>query len=169
MNDHHQHTSDAFPVAIHDHRRCVKVAMDRAGKLCRKRGSRLTDLRKRVLELVWSGHRPLGAYEILDILRLERRSAAPPTVYRALEFLLDMGLVHRLESLNSYVGCRHPESPHAGQFMICTACGLSAEIDDHRIDMAIGESAAEIGFTVSQRTIELKGLCPNCIEEKPEK
>ncbi|MEE8394023.1 MAG: transcriptional repressor [Rhodospirillales bacterium] len=154
----------AFPEAEHDHKLCVKAALARAGILCRDRGARLTALRRRVLELVWSGHRPLGAYEILDILRLERASAAPPTVYRALDFLLDLGLVHRIESMNAYVGCCSPETNHGGQFLICGACGSAAELTDKRIDEAIGQSAAEIGFSVVRRTIEVEGLCPHCLK-----
>ena len=106
----------------HDHRHCLKDALDRAAALCRDRGVRLTPIRRRVLELVWSGHRPLGAYDILDALQAERRGAAPPTVYRALDFLREQGLVHRIESRNSFVGCPDPDTPHGGQFLICRTC-----------------------------------------------
>lgn len=146
----------------HDHGRCLEHALDAAAVICRDRGVRLTTIRRRVLELVWSGHRPLGAYDILEVLKQERRSAAPPTVYRALEFLLAQGLVHRIESRNAYVGCREPETPHAGQFLICGSCGLTAELNDNRIDSAIREGAASAGFAVVHGTIEVEGLCPHC-------
>lgn len=146
----------------HDHRHCLKDALDRASALCRQRGVRLTPLRRRVLELVWGGHRPLGAYDILDALKRERSGAAPPTVYRALDFLRRHGLVHRIESRNSFVGCPDPATPHGGQFLICRTCGLAAELNDSGIDDAIRSSAKRNGFAVSRRTIEIEGECPNC-------
>ena len=87
---------------------------------------------------------------------------APPTVYRALDFLLQHGLVHRIESLNSYVGCPDPLKPHGGQFLICRSCGLTAELNDHRIDQAIRNSANQAGFAVGRPMIEIEGLCPYC-------
>ena len=146
----------------HDHRRCFEDALARAEALCGRRGARLTALRRRVLEVVWQGHRPLGAYDILETLRAEQAAAAPPTVYRALDFLLGHGLVHRIESLNSFVGCSDPGSSHGGQFLICRTCGTAAELNDPRIALAIEDSASESGFHVHHPTIEVSGLCPNC-------
>src|SRR5262249_40395465 len=89
----------------HDHRHCIDDALSRAETVCAERGARMTPLRRRVLELVWDSHAPIGAYAIMDLLRAaDDRAAAPPTVYRALEFLLDQGLVHKIESLNAFVG-----------------------------------------------------------------
>ena len=152
----------AFLDTGHDHANCMESALDRAAALCGERGVRLTPLRRRVLELVWVGHKPLGAYEILDTLKTERPGAAPPTVYRALDFLLQHGLVHRIESLNSFVGCSNPLTPHGGQFLICRTCGLAAELNDPRIDRAIRDSANRAGFTVGRPIIEIEGLCPHC-------
>ncbi len=146
----------------HDHSHCLETALDRAAALCAEKGVRLTALRRRVLELIWGGHRPLGAYELLASLRAERRGAAPPTVYRALDFLRRQGLVHRIESLNAFVGCPDPDTPHGGQFLICRACGLAAELNDDTVDRAIRESAARAGFTVGRPIIEIEGLCPHC-------
>ena len=154
--------SDAFPGDGHDHADCLGRALERAATVCGDNGVRLTPLRRRVLELVWSGHMPLGAYDILAALKRERRSAAPPTVYRALEFLLEQGLIHRIESRNAFVGCSAPESPHGAQFLICDSCGSAAELTDSRVDSAIHDSAAAAGFSVSRRTIEVAGLCPIC-------
>ncbi len=151
-----------FPGEEHDHRNCVGAALDRAEAVCRGRGARLTALRRRVLELVWGGHKPVGAYDILDSLRDERRKAAPPTVYRALEFLMEQRLVHRIESLNAFVGCPAPETSHAGQFLICNSCGLAVELDDARIGAAIADSAGKAGFTVKRRIVEVEGVCPHC-------
>ena len=146
----------------HDHLGCVADTMQAAETRCDEKKLHFTPVRRRVLELVWVGHKPLGAYEILETLKAERRGAAPPTVYRALDFLLQHGLVHRIESLNSYVGCPDPLKPHGGQFLICRSCGLTAELNDHRIDQAIRNSANRAGFAVGRPMIEIEGLCPHC-------
>ena len=152
----------AFPRKGHDHVRCVADAMADAARLCRERGARLTPLRARVLEIVWQSHKPAGAYDILAVLADEGRSAAPPTVYRALDFLLEQGLVHRLASLNAVVGCSRPGHAGAGQFLICRACGNAAEINDTGIERAIGRSAASQGFAVRGHSVEIDGICPDC-------
>lgn len=151
-----------FPDRSHDHARCRGHALEQANEVCAARGARLTPLRRRVLEIVWASHRPIGAYEILDRLKRERAGAAPPTVYRALEFLMAHGLVHRIASLNGFVGCPHPADSHVAQFLICRNCGNAAELHDRRIDEAIAESAARAGFAVGRRTLEVEGLCPHC-------
>jgi len=155
----------AFVEHDHDHDHCLQDALDRADAICLDNGARMTDLRRQVLRLIWSGHSPLGAYDILDALREERGNAEPPTVYRALEFLLEHGLIHRIESLNAYVGCNAPELPHGGQFLICRVCGMTAELNDLRIDTAISERALAAGFEVGRRTIEVDGICPHCQEK----
>ncbi|MFQ5784710.1 MAG: Fur family transcriptional regulator [Alphaproteobacteria bacterium] len=151
-----------FADAGHDHARCVSEALEAAARLCARRGARLTTLRRRVLELVWGSHAPQGAYAILETLHRDGRRAAPPTVYRALDFLLGHGLIHRIESLNAFVGCPAPGRPHVGQFLICSACGCAAELDDRRIGVAIRDSAGKAGFRLEGQTIELRGLCPRC-------
>jgi Fur family transcriptional regulator, zinc uptake regulator len=155
-----------FPRSTHNHAQCVSAALAAAAALCEREGHRLTPLRARVLELVWSSHQPIGAYAILDQLKGDGRSAAPPTVYRALEFLLERGLVHRIESLNAFVGCPEPGGNHSVQFLICRKCGTAAEFDDRRVIDAVGKSAAERGFTLENRIIELSGLCMHCQDEK---
>lgn len=151
-----------FPVDAHDHARCIEDAMKQARAVCGERRARLTPLRARVLEIVWQSHRPLGAYAILEVLAGEGRSPAPPTVYRALEFLLEHGLVHRLASLNAFIGCSHPGHAGTGQFLLCTACGTAAELDDPGIRRAVARSAVAEDFQVDEHTIEVSGLCPNC-------
>ncbi len=153
-----------FPAASHDHESCITDALAAAAALCERRGARLTSVRRRVLELVWRSHEPVGAYAILEILRLDGRSSAPPTVYRALEFLLAHGLVHRIESRNAFVGCVHPGDPHGGQFLICRGCGVAAELSDDAISGVVADRAADLGFEVQQQTIEVAGLCPRCRE-----
>jgi Fur family zinc uptake transcriptional regulator len=146
----------------HDHAACVDEALETAETLCVERGARLTPLRRRVLELVWSSHRPVGAYDILGRLDSGARKPAPPTVYRALDFLIEHGLVHRIESMNAYLGCNHPEQSHTGQFLICRECGNVTEMDDDDVRQTLRRRAAEKGFEVRSQTVELVGLCANC-------
>lgn len=157
----------AFPRRGHDHDHCVATALSAAETVCATAGERLTPIRKRVLELVWGSHRPIGAYAILDRLKDDGRSAAPPTVYRALDFLLERGLIHRIESLNAFVGCAHPGEFHLVQFLICRTCGMTAELDDRRLGDAIGRSAAEQGFAIQSRVVELSGVCHSCQTARP--
>ncbi|MGE8496888.1 MAG: zinc uptake transcriptional repressor Zur [Pseudomonas sp.] len=149
----------------HDHSRCVSHALTEAENICARQGLRLTALRKRVLELVWQSHKPLGAYDILGVLSEEDgRRAAPPTVYRALDFLLENGLVHRIASLNAFVGCNQPEHAHQGQFLICRSCHAAIELEQTSISEAIVASAKEVGFSVEGQTVEVVGLCSGCRE-----
>jgi Fur family zinc uptake transcriptional regulator len=156
LSAQHRHEAD------HDHAKCVADALAAARELCAKRGERFTELRGRVLELVWDSHRPIGAYAILERLKADGRSAAPPTVYRALEFLMKAGLVHRIESLNAYVGCAHPGERHASQFLICKTCGTSLELDELAVGSALAQAANARGFKVEARVVELSGLCASC-------
>ncbi|WP_439860267.1 zinc uptake transcriptional repressor Zur [Pseudomonas sp. MBLB4136] len=149
----------------HDHSRCVSQALADAESICMRQGLRLTALRKRVLELVWQSHKPLGAYDILAVLSEEDgRRAAPPTVYRALDFLLEHGLVHRIASLNAFVGCNRPEHAHQGQFLICRQCHAAIELEQTAISQAIVSAAANVGFSVEGQTVEVVGLCSGCRE-----
>ena len=157
----------AFARASHDHGHCVEDALERADALCAAQGARLTDLRRAVLELIWRGHEPTGAYALLAALRGSHPGAAPPTIYRALDFLAAHGLVHRIESLNAFIGCDHPERPHLSQFLICARCSIAAEIDDPQVSRALTRSASEIGFAVTRQTVELRGLCPACRRAAP--
>ena len=151
-----------IPVAQHDHAGCVAGAISTAEQLCLDRGLRFTAVRRRVLELVWDSHKPIGAYDILKILGKESSSAAPPTVYRALEFLIEAGLVHRLDSLNAFIGCPDPASRHAGQFLICMSCRTVKELSDVEIEELVATRAAEQGFEALRQMLEIEGLCKNC-------
>lgn len=150
-------------LAGHDHSLCVRGALAEAERLCTDRGARLTPLRRRVLELVWASHRPLGAYELLDQLAREGHKPAPPTIYRALDFLLEHRLIHRLSSLNAYLGCSHPGDVHAGYFLICQGCGDAEELaETDGLRAAISSAAETSGFQVRQGALELSGLCRQC-------
>ena len=156
--------ASAAPKRRHNHRLCIEDALDRADSVCAARGARLTPIRRRVLEIVWGQHQPIGAYAILEALqaRTGAGAAAPPTVYRALDFLIAQGLVHRLESLNAYIGCPQPEESHASQFLICTGCGEVTEIEGSEIAASARAQAAARGFSLDRLTIELAGRCPHC-------
>lgn len=153
-----------FPSDGHDHAVCRTAALRRAEALCAGRGARFTDLRRRVLELLWEDHRPIAAYDVLHRLNADGRKAAPPAVYRALEFLIAQGLAHRLNSLNAFIGCAAPERAHGAQFFICRACGSVAEVRDPEIAAGITRAAETLGFTVQAPVVEVEGLCPHCRE-----
>lgn len=155
-------TSSRFPLPRHDHGDCISQAIETAGRLCRERGLRFTKIRRRVLELVWNSHKPVGAYEVLERLNDNGSRVAPPTVYRALDFLIEAGLVHRLDSLNAYVGCPDPARSHTGQFLICRQCLSVAELDDSGITTIVEQKAADLGFTSVHQMLEIQGLCQDC-------
>jgi Fur family transcriptional regulator, zinc uptake regulator len=136
----------------------------RAAVLCAERGVRLTAQRRRVLEILCGSARPVGAYAIMDALREGPRVVAPPTVYRALDFLLEQGLIHKLQSLHAYVGCRHPERPHLGGFLICLDCGSAAEIEDAELERGLERLASGSGFAPRRQVIEVMGTCADCAE-----
>ena len=142
----------------------VARVLRHAESLCQRRGARLTRQRRLVLEMLLASARPLGAYEILDDLRGRVAGAAPPTVYRALDFLLEHGLAHKLESLHAYVGCTHPDHPHTSQFLICTQCGDVTELEDQGVVQSLCEVASATGFRAKRRIVELTGTCARCID-----
>src|SRR6478736_321088 len=116
-----------FPAPDHDHGRCASAAIAHAEMLCAARAQRLTPMRRHVLEALLGSHRPLGAYEIIERLARHGRPA-PITVYRALDFLRDNGLVHRIESRNAFVACVHNHlSGDLVVFLICERCGAVGE------------------------------------------
>lgn len=144
----------------------LNTALRKADAVCRERGARLTPQRRQVLEILCSAGRPLGAYEILEAMRDGTRILAPPTVYRALDFLLAQGLVHKLETLHAYVGCTHPEHPHSSQFLICADCGLVTELEDEAIASSLKCAARESGFEPARRVVELIGTCADCAHKR---
>ncbi len=146
----------------HNHSRCVQEAVLRAEAVCAARSERFTPLRRIVLELVWGSHKPIKAYDLLAQLAEFHERPAPPTVYRALDFLLEAGLIHKLQSLNAYVGCADPDRDHQGQFLICGNCGIVAELDDKSITDSIDLNARRMGFRIDDETVEIKGLCKDC-------
>jgi Fur family zinc uptake transcriptional regulator len=150
------------PTHTHDHEHCIEDALVAAEKLCADKGLRFTPLRKRVLELVWSSHKPVGAYALLDSLRDEDLGSAPPTVYRALDFLIEHGLIHRIERMNAFVGCSHPGESHRGFFLICGECGNAEEMESPSVAESIATSASRRGFAARDMTLEVTGTCADC-------
>ena len=140
----------------------VAIFMQQAAELCDKRNLRFTALRKQVLELVCRAGQPVGAYHLLDELRLSGRSAAPPTVYRALDFLLEQGLVHRLATTNTYLACAHPQRPHAAVFLVCSQCGHTQEVHNEGVIGELGHQAQQFDFTIRHASVEVSGLCSRC-------
>jgi Fur family zinc uptake transcriptional regulator len=153
-----------------DFSRRTEHLLDRAGAICEHRGANLTELRRHVLGLILDAASPTGAYELLDRLRQSRRGAAPPTVYRTLDFLLEQGLIHRVERLSAFVGCVagctvDPDGEshtHAAQFLICRECGRVVEMQDHSVSTVLARAAKDAGFSISSATIEAEGLCSTC-------
>ena len=160
--------SDPFPSERHDHGRCVQTAVSRAHDLCARRGARLTPLREQVLELVWRSHAPIGAYQLMERLAESRGRVAPPTIYRALDFLKENGFIHRLESLNAFIACPHHHA--RGEkvvFLICETCRHVEEATAKPLDAALAGLARDHEFTAARQVVELAGTCRNCRQPAP--
>lgn len=138
------------------------VTLETLEAICRSRGGRLTRQRRTVLAKLLGAARPMTAYELLDAVRPEDASATPASIYRTLDFLLEHGLAHRLETTRSFVACEHPDHAHAGQFLICRQCGTVVETKDTRVNKATKSLSDRLGFTLEQKTVELTGTCAMC-------
>jgi Fur family transcriptional regulator, zinc uptake regulator len=151
-----------FPAPDHDHDRCASTAIAHAEAHCAAREQRLTPIRRQVLETLLASHKPLGAYEIIERLTRETRPA-PITVYRALDFLRDNGLVHRIASRNAFVACVHN---HVGDdlvvFLICEHCGAVGEAPGGSVAHALKASSRAAGFSPKSPLIEIAGVCSHC-------
>ena len=153
---HHVHDAAAFVAAVE--------------RACRERGLRLTPIRAKVLGLIAAQGKPIKAYDLLDRIRADKLddedsagSAAPPTVYRALDFLLANGFIHKLESVNAFVACHHPSTAqHSVPFLICDRCHSAVELEDERIVALLDEKARALGFVPQAQTLEVHGLCARC-------
>ena len=151
----------------HNHSRCISAALEQAKHICKSKKLRLTPTRALVLKIIWQGHQPLGAYQIQDTLAdLNKKSIAPPTVYRAINFLLSHGLIHKVHSLNAFIGCPFPNSPHSNLFLICENCGNTAEVSDNSLNTILGSFCDRAKFDLKTQSIELSGTCARCKENK---
>lgn len=152
----------ATAFAVHDHSHCSGDVLSQAVDLAEARGIRLTPVRRRTLEILLEAHKALGAYEVLERLGRDGFGTQPPVAYRALDFLVDQGLAHRVRRLNAFAACMHPGLPHRPAFFICTGCDTIAEIRSTAIQDAVDEAAGEIGFRIDRANVEVAGLCPAC-------
>jgi Fur family zinc uptake transcriptional regulator len=134
----------------------------KAIEIAARRGVSLTDTRRFVLELLLEAARPVGAYRILETMQVQGARAMPPTVYRALNFLLENGLVHRIESLNAFIACTQGSDRHDVQFLICDTCGGAEEIADSRVSSLLQKLAKSAGFRADRQIVEVKGQCGDC-------
>ena len=159
--------AETFPGADHNHHHCLAEILAEAERICRHRKARLTERRRRVLEIVAESHAAIGAYDIIDRLAADGARPAPITVYRALDFLMEHGLVHRLASLNAYVSCPRAGADHGAQFLICHDCGAIGELADRAVEARIVEAAGHVGFAVAAPVVEIAGTCQNCREVGP--
>ena len=164
MTDHCPHSDLAS--CIQPSSKQVSSFLNQASELCEQRNLRFTALRKRVLEMVCAAEQPVGAYQLLDQLRESGRSAAPPTVYRALDFLLEQGLVHRLATNNTYMACAHPQRPHAALFLVCSQCGHTQEVHTEGVIDVVRQQADAFNFSIQHASVEVTGLCSNCQDEQ---
>lgn len=146
----------------HDHGPCAADALKRAEDILTQRGLRLTPVRRRTLEILLEGHRALGAYDVLSRLAADGFGAQPPVAYRALDFLEEQGLAHRIRRLNAFCACMHMGEAHTAAFLICRDCSALSEAAVAPARAALDTAARNVGFVIESATIEALGLCPDC-------
>lgn len=157
------HASAVFPTPGHDHARCASDGIAHAETRCAANKERLTPIRRRVLEALLDSHAPLGAYELIDRLAADGARPAPITIYRALDFLREQGLVHRIESRNSFIACGHNhDSGDPVVFLICEKCGAVGEAASAAVADTIRNASRRAGFTPKTPVIEISGICAHC-------
>jgi len=148
----------------HNHQICIETALLSAENLCQQRGVRFTPIRRRVLQLIWNNHRAIKAYDLLEELKAYETAAKPATVYRALDFLLAEGLIHRIDSLNAFIGCGHPDHAHSRLFFICDECSNIEERNAGQFMNLVETESADADFSVQrQQTFEIHGVCKKCL------
>lgn len=160
--------TDTSSFRAHIHAHCVTSTLQAAEALCEEKKLRLTPVRRRVLEVLLEHHRAMGAYDVLERLRAEGFGSQPPVAYRALDFWVGAGLVHKIQKLNAFVACAHPSSGHDPVFMICRGCDTVAEGTADLTDSAVERAALAAGFRVETTVREVEGLCPSCQKATPQ-
>jgi len=159
----HTNSSQDYPKSLeHNHSECVSEALTTAEHLCVDRGVQLTPIRHKVLELIWESHKAVKAYELLDRLKPLQQAAKPATIYRALDFLIEQGLIHRVESLNAFVGCRCSGHQHEQLLLICKLCQEVEERSAKEVMLALSDEIKQAGFIVYSKAIEVHGICAEC-------
>ena len=153
----------AFPAPQHNHEPCMADALQRAEAAFTSRHLRLTDLRRHVFEEIVASHNAIGAYEVLDRLSRKGMRLAPISIYRALEALLEAGVVHRLESRNAYFACHSAHGAGSAQVVLtCSSCGSVAEVGGDPVVKAIETAAAKVDFRPATSIVEVTGVCRHC-------
>lgn len=147
---------------VHQHTDDIDERIADISNMCAEQGLRFTSLRKQVLRLVMLAERPIGAYDVLAQLKQGNKPAAPPTVYRSLDFLLEHGFIHRLASINAYIPCCHPREPHEAAFLICQSCSSVQEFSKNPLFSELNELVEKDGFDIKHTTVEISGLCKAC-------
>lgn len=160
--------SDDNTFGVHNHAACQARVLDEAEDLLRQQGARLTPVRRRTLEILLESHSAMGAYEVLERLAESGFGRQPPVAYRALEFLVQHGLAHRLQRLNAFAACLHPAEDHAPVFLICRNCDKVAETNAPHVRSALSDAAASLKFVIERVTVEALGICPACSERAAE-
>lgn len=163
MNTPIETSSPPSPRSEHDHQKCVSEAIGTAEHLCVVRGVQLTPIRHQVLELIWESHKAVKAYELLDRLKPLQSAAKPATIYRALDFLIEQGLIHRVESLNAFVGCSSSGHQHEQLLLICKHCNEVEERPATEVMQALSQELDQAGFIVHSKAIEIHGICIKCV------
>lgn len=146
----------------HDHQQCVSQALGTAEQLCLMRGVQLTTIRQQVLALIWDSHKAVKAYDLLDRIKPLQQAAKPATIYRALDFLIEQGLIHRVESLNAFIGCRCSGQQHEQLLLICKRCEEVEERPAIHVMKTLAQEAEYAGFIMHSKAVELHGICAKC-------
>ena len=141
----------------------TNIYMKNIEKLCKSNNLKLTALRKQVLELILSKKGLVKAYDLLDDLKKIQPNAKPPTIYRSLDFLEENGFIHKLQSLNAFIKCAHPKEHDNCYFLICKKCDNIEEVWSSKIDKVVSNTSMEKNFSPKNVTIEISGICHNCI------
>lgn len=146
----------------HDHANCASGILSHADQLKAEKGLRMTPVRRAALEILLSEQKAMGAYEVLEKLAEQGFGNQPPVAYRALDFLVDNGLAHRVRRLNAFAACTRPETIHRPVFLICKSCDAVAEASSETVQTALDDAAANEGFEIERVNVEVLGLCPSC-------
>jgi len=143
----------------------INALLDKAQQICEERGARFTQTRRRVLELMLQHSSSVSAYDLLDSLKKTELNAKPPTVYRALDFLLEQHFIHRVESQNAFIACNDFTDSHQLQLFICEKCNEVQELHSPQIQQSLNEQARLNDFQINTQTVEVRGLCHHCRED----
>jgi Fur family zinc uptake transcriptional regulator len=140
----------------------IDALTQKAKLICDGKGARFTTIREKVFRLLAEKQTGVGAYDLLEQLKQTEPNAKPATIYRALDFLAEMGFIHKIESTNAFMLCHHFDHSHPVQLLICELCGHVEELHSTSLTHELNSLATEKGFQVSTQTIEARGKCKSC-------